>query len=84
LTFYQPPTVISFGGWKTKVKSVRLLVRDKPLAFIQDELSLRITGLAATAPDQPATVIAIECDGKPEMNHEYVRRTRTRFNVGVS
>jgi hypothetical protein len=29
LTFYQPPSVISLGGWKTKVKSVRLLVGDK-------------------------------------------------------
>jgi alpha-L-fucosidase len=84
LSFYQPPSVISFGGWRTKVKSARLLVGDKPLAFTQDDLSLRITGLPATAPDQPATVIAIECDGKPEMSHEYVRRTRTRFKVGVS
>ena len=58
--------------------------RSKPLAFTQDDLSLRITRLPAIAPDQPATVIAIECDGEPEMSHEYVRRTRPRFTVGAS
>jgi alpha-L-fucosidase len=84
LRFYQPPTVISIGGWRTKVKSARLLVGDRPLTFTQDDLSLRITGLPATAPDQPATVIAIECDGEPAIDHEYVRKTRQRFKVGVS
>ena len=84
LTFYQPPSVISFGGWRTKVNSVRLLVGDKPLMFTQDDLSLRITGLPATAPDQPATVIAIECDGEPAMDHQYVRKNRPRFKIGVS
>jgi len=84
LTFYQPPSVISLGGWRTKVKSVRLLLGDKPLTFTQDDLSLRITGLPGTAPDEPATVIAIECDGEPTMSHEYVRKTRPRFNVGLS
>jgi alpha-L-fucosidase len=84
LTFYQPPSVISFGGWRTKVKSVRLLVGDKPLTFTQDDLSLKITCLPATAPDQPATVIAIECDGEPALSHEYVRKNRPRFKIGVS
>jgi alpha-L-fucosidase len=83
LTFYQPPSVISFGGWKTKVKAVRLLVGDKPLTFTQDDLSLRITGLPVTAPNQPATVIAIECDGEPAMRHLEVRRNRPRFKVGL-
>ena len=84
LTFYRPPSVISFGGWRTKVKSVRLLVGDKPLTFTQDDLSLRITGLPTTAPDEPATVIAIECDGEPALSHEYVRKNRSRFKVGLS
>jgi hypothetical protein len=39
------------------------MVGDKALDFTQDGLSLRIIGLPATAPDQPATVIVIECDG---------------------
>ena len=72
LSFYQPPSVMSFGGWRTTVKSVRLLAGDKPLGFAQDDLSLRISGFPAIAPDQPATVIAIECDGEAKMSHEYV------------
>ena len=84
LSFYQPPSVISFGGWQTKVKSVRLLLGDKPLTFAQDGLSLRITGLPAAAPNDPPTVIMIECEGKPILDHEHVRKARSRFTVGVS
>jgi alpha-L-fucosidase len=84
LTFYQPPSVISFGGFRTKVKSVRTLVGDKPLIFAQDDLCLRITGLPASAPDEPATVIVIDCEGPPIMDRDYVRKNRARFKVGVS
>ncbi|HKR83734.1 MAG TPA: alpha-L-fucosidase [Terriglobales bacterium] len=84
LTFYQPPSVISFAGFRTKVKSVRTLVGDKPLTFAQDDLCLRITGLPASAPDEPATVIVIDCEATPIMDRDYVRRNRPRFKVGVS
>lgn len=84
LTFYQPPSVLAFGGFRTKVNSVRTLVGDKPLAFVQDDLCLRVTGLPAIAPEEPATVLRIDCDGQPVMDRDYVRRNRTRFNVGVS
>ena len=84
LSFYQPPTVISLGGFRTKVKSARMLVSGKPLKFAQDDLSLRITGLPSAAPDSPATVIVLECDGEPVMDRAYVRKNRPRFKVGVS
>ena len=84
LSFYQPPCVISFGGFRTKVNAVRMLVGDKSLAFTQDDLSLRVTGLPSAAPDQPATVIAIECDGEPVMDRDYVRKNRPRLKVGAS
>jgi len=54
------------------------------VAFIQDDLSLRLTGLPAVAPDQPATVIVIECEGEPVMDRDYVRKNRPRFKAGVS
>jgi len=50
---------------------------------MQDDLSLRITGLPVTAPDQPATVVAIGCDDEPEMRHQYAKKTRSGFKVGV-
>ena len=84
LSFYQPPSVISFGGFRTKVKSVQLLAGGKPVAFTQDDLSLRLTGLPAIAPDQPATVLVIECEGQPVMDRDYLRKNRPRFKAGVS
>ena len=84
LSFYQPPSVISFGGFRTKVKSAKLLASSKPLTFTQDDLQLRITGLPSDAPDEPATVIVLECDGEPVMDRDYVRKNRPRFKAGVS
>jgi alpha-L-fucosidase len=84
LSFYQPPSVISFGGFRTKVKSAKLLASGKPVAFTQDDLSLRITGLPADAPDQPVTVIALECESEPVIDRDYVRKNRPRFKAGVS
>ena len=84
LSFYQPPSVIAFGGFRTKVKSVKMLASGKPITFVQDDLSLRITGLPPTAPDEPATVIILECDGEPALDRDYVRKNRPRFKVGVS
>jgi alpha-L-fucosidase len=84
LSFYQPPSVISFGGFRTKVKSAKLLTSGKPLTFMQDDLALRITGLPSAAPDEPSTVIILECDGEPVMNRDYVRKNRPRFKAGVS
>jgi len=84
LSFYQPPSVISFGGFRTKVKSAKLLASGKPVTFTQDDLALRITGLPSAAPDEPATVIVLECDGEPVMDRDYVRKNRPRFKASVS
>jgi alpha-L-fucosidase len=84
LKFYQPPTIIAMGGLQTKVKSVRMFASGKPVAFEQDEFSLRLTGLPATPPDDPVTVIAVECEGEPIVDHLKVRENRPRGEVGVS
>jgi alpha-L-fucosidase len=65
LTFYQPPCVISFGGMQSKVKSARVLKTGASVAFTQDEFHLRLTGLPEQAPDDPVTVIEVECESKP-------------------
>jgi alpha-L-fucosidase len=72
------------GGFQAKVKSARLLVSGKPLAFEQNELGLRLTGLLQTPPDQPVTVIAVDCDREPVIDHLEVRKERPRYKVGVS
>jgi alpha-L-fucosidase len=81
--FFQPPTVVAIGGLKTKAKSVRLLKTGQNVSFEQDEFSLRMTGLPATAPDSPVTVFEIECEGEPVISHEDIRSRWTRYAPGV-
>jgi hypothetical protein len=78
LSFYEPPVVFAIGGFRSKVKSVKLARTNQTLQFDQDDISLRIMGLPATAPDDLATVLALECDGEPVIDHEYVRKMRKR------
>ncbi len=83
LSFYQTQAVIAIGGLKPNVISVRILKTGEKVDFIQDEFSLRVTGLPLTAPDQPATVLEVVCDGEPVINHEADRPLWPRYKVGV-
>ena len=80
----QPPAVIAIGGLKTRVKFARLLKTGAPVAFAQDESSLRLTGLPLQAPDMPTTVIEVECEGEPVIDHEATRPLWPRYKVGIS
>jgi alpha-L-fucosidase len=84
LRFYQPEVVIALGGVKPKVLSARLLKTGQKVEFTQDEFAFRMTGLPLVAPDQPATVIEVECDGEPVVNHDAMRPLWLRYKVGVS
>ena len=82
--FYQPEAVIAIGGLKPKVLSAKILKTGQPVQFTQDEFAFRLTGLPVEAPDQPATVIEVECDGEPVIDHEAMRPLWPRYKVGVS
>lgn len=84
LSFFRPPSVMAIGGFRTKVKSAKLLASGKAVTFEQDGISLRLTGLPIASPDDPISVIAIECEDKPVIDTDYVRVERKRFKVGVS
>ncbi len=84
LSYYQPQAVIALGGLKPKVLSARLLKTGQKVEFAQTEFSLRLTGLPLEAPDQPATVIEVECDGEPVIDHEAIRPLWPRYKVGIS
>ncbi len=84
LTYYQPGTVVAIGGLKAKVKSARLLKTGQNVPFVQDELSLRLTSLPAKAPDSPSTVIEVECEGEPIVDHDSIRPLWQRQKVGIS
>ena len=84
LNFYQPEAVIAIAGLKPKALSARLLKTGQKVEFTQDEFTLRLTGLPLKAPDQPATVIEIECDGEPTVDHGSMRPLWPRFKADIS
>jgi alpha-L-fucosidase len=84
LPFFQPPTVVAIGGLKTKAKSAHLLKTGQNVSFTQDEFSLRLTGLPAQPPDTPCTVIEVECEGVPLIDHEAIRSLWPRYKAGIS
>jgi len=84
LSFFQPESVIAIGGLKAKVLSARLLKTGQPIKFTQDEFTFRLTGLPIEPPDQPATVIEVECDGEPSIDHGAMRPLWPRYKVGIS
>jgi hypothetical protein len=45
---------------------------------------VRFTGLPIVAPDQPATVIEVECDSEPVIDHGVTRALWPRYKVGIS
>jgi alpha-L-fucosidase len=79
--YYWPGDTVSIGGLRNKVKSVRLFVSGQEVKFDQDDFRLRMTGLPEKPPDDPVTTLAIECDGEPQQDTDYVRKERPRNKV---
>jgi len=75
---FWPGDIVTLGGLRTPVKSARLLASGRDVKFRQDEMRVQFTGLPSSAPDEPATVIAIECDGEPKQDTDFVRKNRAR------
>ena len=84
LSFFRPPTVVAVGGVQGRALSARLLKTGQKLALRQDAYSLQITGLPVEPPDDPVTVIAVECDGEPGVDHHAIRPLWPRYDVGVT
>jgi alpha-L-fucosidase len=80
---FWPGSTVSLGGLTNQVKSARLLAGGTEVKFDQDQFRLRMTGLPETAPDDPVTTIAIECDGEPHQDMRMIRTERPRRGVGV-
>src|SRR5262249_47821914 len=78
---YWPGEIVSLGGLKNKVVSAKLLATGKEVKFEQETFRVRFTGLPSKAPDDPVTTIAIECDGEPVQDTNWVRKDRPRLRV---
>jgi alpha-L-fucosidase len=80
---FWPGDYVAISGLKAQVKSARLHAGGKAVKFDQDRFRTRFTGLPASAPDDPVTTIAIECDSEPVQDTMMVRKERPRRGVGV-
>jgi len=78
---FWPGDTVALAGLLVPVKSARLLAGGRPVPFMQEPLRVRFTGLPAQAPDQPATTIALECEGEPRQDQLAVRREKKREQV---
>jgi len=78
---FWPGEYVAISGLKAKVKSARLLKTDTEIKFTQDEFQTKFTGLPGKAPDYPVTTLAIECDGEPRQDTDFVRINKPRGTV---
>jgi alpha-L-fucosidase len=78
---FWPGSTAVIGGLMNQVKSARLLASGQDVKFEQDRFRVRFVNLPANPPDDPITTIAIECDGEPKEDNEFVRRERPRSAV---
>ena len=69
---YWPGSTVALGGLRTKVKNASLLTTGQKVDFKQEDFRVQFTGLPEKAPDELATVIAIECAGEPVQETERI------------
>lgn len=79
--YYWPGETVAIGGMKTKVLSAKLKASGKPVKVEQTDTYVRFTGLPATAPEDPITVVEAQCEGEPLQDLEWVRKNRQRLGV---
>jgi alpha-L-fucosidase len=82
--YFWPGESLSIGGLKNKVLAATLLKTGAKVAFEQDDFRVRFSGLPATGPDTPATVLVVECDGEPDQDNLNIRENRPRRGVGLA
>jgi alpha-L-fucosidase len=78
---FWPGETVSLGGLMNQVKSARLVASEHEVKFEQDKFRVRFLNLPAKAPDEPVTTIAIECDGVPRQDTDFVRREHVRLKA---
>jgi alpha-L-fucosidase len=65
IVYFWRGEVMTVGGVKFKVSSARFLCSGDTVAFKQKGSQLILSGLPSEPPDNPVTVIAVECDSEP-------------------
>jgi alpha-L-fucosidase len=80
---FWPGSDVSISGLKVKVLTARLLKSGAVATVTQDAYRTHLTGLPNDAPDSPVTTIALECDGVPIQDTNFVRINKPRAGVGL-
>jgi alpha-L-fucosidase len=78
---FWPGETVALAGLMNQVKSASMLATGAPVKFEQEKFRVRFTGLPGKAPDDPVTTIAIECDGEPKQDMDFVRNERPRLKA---
>jgi alpha-L-fucosidase len=65
IVYFWPGNTVTVGGVHCKVLSARFLASGHPVRFEQNDSQLIFHSLPDSAPDEPITVIAAECDSEP-------------------
>lgn len=80
---FWPGSDLSIAGLKVRVLSAKLLRTGAAIAVRQDPYRTQLTGLPDYAPDSPVTTIALECEGEPVQDTDFVRINKPRAGVGI-
>jgi len=78
---FWPGSTVALGGLTSQVKSARLLASGKEVKFEQEKFRVRFVDLPEKAPDDPVTTVAVECDGEPHQDMDWVRKERPRLHA---
>ena len=71
----------AIGGIRTKVKSAKLLPEGELVKFEQNEFHVRFKDLPSDAPDNPISVLELECESIPTQDMIFVRKNMPRGKV---
>jgi alpha-L-fucosidase len=78
-----PGSTVAVGGIKTKVNSAKLFLTGQKVEVKQEGVRVQFTGLPEKAPEEPITSLAVECEGEPVQDIEWVFKELPRRGVGV-
>jgi len=76
--YFWPGQEWAIGGLRTKVLSAKLLPKGEPVDYEQDEFRVKFSGLPEEAPDNPISVLELECASVPVQDMVFVRMNRPR------
>jgi len=76
--YFWPGKEWAIGGLRTKVLSAKLLPEGEPVEFEQNEFRVLFKDLPSEAPDNPISVLELECESIPKQDMLFVRKNMPR------